>query len=294
MIGKWFDVVLTHLGKLGLPCLGRSIGKRVLSVELSFLPSQAHYHQAALRNCGFIRKLIVCAAIVGPIGSTFAQDQCIASQEGHYGSFGFPVTDRGPLNRGPLIFDTPQAAVAAAVAWVTLMDGPICGSPRPCRVGDVIARETTPTFSRTTYAMLTDVYGPFCSGPTVGVRNGSVQCTHSKPPKIITIDPGHGGTKCDDGMTGTTGPTYKDTEHDLALSIGLSLRDNLTSKGYKVVMTRTTAVCPTLQERVDIASKAKADLFVSIHFNGVDNPKTNGTEVYGLPKVPMSWQLATS
>lgn len=27
---------------------------------------------------------------------------------------------------------------------------------------------------------------------------------------------------------------------------------------------------------------------------GVVNPKTNGTEVFGLPKVPMSWQLATS
>lgn len=118
--------------------------------------------------------------------------------------------------------------------------------------------------------------------------------------KIVAIDPGHGGTKCASkgtktgGDTGTTGPTYKDTEHALALSIGLSLRDKLVSKGYKVVMTRTTAVCPPLEDRVNIATIAKADLFVSIHFNGVDNPKTNGTEVFGLPKVPMSWQLATS
>lgn len=134
----------------------------------------------------------------------------------------------------------------------------------------------------------------------MGVRNGSVNCIHSKPPKIITIDPGHGGTKCADGGTktggdtGTTGPTYKDTEHALALSIGLSLRDKLTSKGYKVVMTRTTAVCPSLEDRVKIATDAKADLFVSIHFNGVNNRNANGTEVHTLKKNTPGWQIATS
>ncbi|MES2952127.1 MAG: N-acetylmuramoyl-L-alanine amidase [Pseudomonadota bacterium] len=160
------------------------------------------------------------------------------------------------------------------------------------------------------YRAGTDVQGPPLPNPennyTPSVPRSHMYCIRNEvlqnslayypdpKPKIIAIDPGHGGTKCDDGMTGTTGPTYKDTEHALALSIGLSLRDKLTSKGYKVVMTRTTAECPPLQDRVRIATKANADLFVSIHFNGVDNPQTNGTEVFGLPEVPKSWQLATS
>lgn len=119
-------------------------------------------------------------------------------------------------------------------------------------------------------------------------------------PKIIAIDPGHGGTKCADGGkktggdTGTTGPTYKDTEHALALSIGLSLRDKLVSKGYKVIMTRTTAECPSLEERARIANIAKADLFVSIHFNGVDDRNANGTEVHTLKKNTPGWLIATS
>lgn len=156
----WLGVVSLQLDKLALPRSRRSILGLRSNLEASISSSHAVHLDASLRRFGFLRSLILCAAISGPVTSAFAQDQCIASEEGHYGSFGFPVTDRGPLNRGPLIFDTPQAAVAAAVAWVNLMDGPACGSPRPWRVGDVIARETTPTFSRTAYAMLTDVYGP--------------------------------------------------------------------------------------------------------------------------------------
>lgn len=119
-------------------------------------------------------------------------------------------------------------------------------------------------------------------------------------PKVVVIDPGHGGTSCaangtkTGGDTGTTGPTYKDTEHALALSIGLSLRDKLSSKGYKVIMTRTTAVCPGLRMRADIANNAKANVFVSIHFNGVDDPKVNGTEVHTLKVNTLGWQIATS
>jgi len=184
---------------------------------------------------------------------------------------------------------------------VTLLDGPEvflprCGADRTWRLGEVI--EQTPT--GTSYAMRTDGAGPYCEWVLKDVINGGVDCSHSKPPKVVTIDPGHGGTKCaaggtqTGGDTGTTGPTYKDTEHALALSIGLSLRDKLISKGYKVVMTRTTAECPSLEERARIANVAKADLFVSIHFNGVVDRNANGTEVHTLKVNTPGWQIATS
>lgn len=111
--------------------------------------------------------------------------------------------------------------------------------------------------------------------------------------RTVTLDPGHGGTNCAYGLTGATGPTYKDTEHALALAIGLQLQNLLTQNGDRVEMTRTTAVCPTPRERAETANNANTNIFVSIHFNG--NPastKADGTEVWYLPAKTSSQQLA--
>jgi N-acetylmuramoyl-L-alanine amidase len=122
----------------------------------------------------------------------------------------------------------------------------------------------------------------------------SIKLSHT-----ITVDPGHGGTMCAaggtavGGDTGTTGPTYKDAEHVLALAIGLKLQAQLAANHDTVTMTRTGAVCPSLKERVEIANNANTNLFVSIHFNGVNDPKVNGTQVWYLDKKLSSSQLAT-
>lgn len=80
--------------------------------------------------------------------------------------------------------------------------------------------------------------------------------------KVIVIDPGHGGK--DPGCHGS-----KHKEKDVALAVALKfgkyIEDNL--KDVKVIYTRTTDVFVELQERAEIANKAKADLFVSIHCN---------------------------
>lgn len=80
--------------------------------------------------------------------------------------------------------------------------------------------------------------------------------------KVIVIDAGHGGK--DPGCHGS-----KHNEKDIALAVALKLgkyiEDNL--KDVKVVYTRSTDVFVELQERAEIANKAKADLFVSIHCN---------------------------
>lgn len=122
----------------------------------------------------------------------------------------------------------------------------------------------------------------------------SIKLSHT-----VTVDPGHGGTSCADGGTsvggdtGTTGPTYKDTEHALALSIGLKLQTLFTTAKETVTMTRTSAVCPSLKERVEIANNANSNVFVSIHFNGVDDPKVNGTQIWYQAKKTSSNTLAT-
>jgi N-acetylmuramoyl-L-alanine amidase len=52
--------------------------------------------------------------------------------------------------------------------------------------------------------------------------------------------------------------------------------------GAEVVMTRSTNVFVPLEERTAIANTKRADLFLSIHANGVKNPKARGIETYFL------------
>lgn len=80
--------------------------------------------------------------------------------------------------------------------------------------------------------------------------------------KTVVIDAGHGGKD-----PGCHGSKYK--EKDVALAVALKLgkyiEDNL--KDVKVVYTRKTDVFIELQQRAEIANKAKADLFICIHCN---------------------------
>jgi len=90
--------------------------------------------------------------------------------------------------------------------------------------------------------------------------------------KTIVVDPGHGGD--DPGMIGTTLQTL---EKDLNLSTSLYLEAELRSRGAKVVMTRTKdKEKPSLEERVRISDAARADAFVSIHYNS-SKTKASGT-----------------
>jgi len=96
----------------------------------------------------------------------------------------------------------------------------------------------------------------------------------------VIIDPGHGGK--DSGTTGTT--RYKDkNEKDIVLAISLIIEKLMKTEmpDTKVILTRNKDVFIPLSKRGEIANKAKADLFVSIHVNAA-NYKANGTETYVL------------
>lgn len=95
---------------------------------------------------------------------------------------------------------------------------------------------------------------------------------------LIVIDPGHGGM--DEG--GSYGEIW---EKDINLQLAIALSDKLKGMGYEVVLTRQdndTKV--SLEERVEIANRQQADLFLSIHQNVSSEPSVHGLETYYCEK----------
>lgn len=99
--------------------------------------------------------------------------------------------------------------------------------------------------------------------------------------KTVVIDPGHGGK--DPGTVGKYG-CEKDLVLDVSLRVGAYIEKYIPN--VKVIYTRSTDVFIELRNRAKIANTNNADLFISIHANGVDSPKPFGTETFvmGLDK----------
>lgn len=99
---------------------------------------------------------------------------------------------------------------------------------------------------------------------------------------VVVIDAGHGGK--DPGALGSSS-REKDIVLAIALKTGQYINDNL--KNVKVVYTRSKDVFVELRERGQIANRAKADLFISIHANSTESGRTvRGAETFilGLDK----------
>jgi N-acetylmuramoyl-L-alanine amidase/uncharacterized protein YgiM (DUF1202 family) len=101
--------------------------------------------------------------------------------------------------------------------------------------------------------------------------------------KTIIIDPGHGAFS-EDGYydVGAIGPTGL-LESVVNLKISLNLKDMLEKAGAKVILTRDQEQNKTslkLQERIEMANKSGADLYLSIHNNASLSPDAKGSEIY--------------
>ena len=94
---------------------------------------------------------------------------------------------------------------------------------------------------------------------------------------ILVIDPGHGGK--DPGAV--NGKNQEKTINlNIALKMGKLIEDNC--KNVKVIYTRKTNVFVELYKRADIANKAGADMFISVHTNSAKSKAANGAETYLL------------
>ena len=94
--------------------------------------------------------------------------------------------------------------------------------------------------------------------------------------KVVVIDAGHGGK--DPGAHGASAQ-----EKRITLAAAQALKAQLQRTGrYKVVMTRDTDVFVPLTERVRIARRANADLFIALHADAGGEPELRGATVYTM------------
>ena len=94
----------------------------------------------------------------------------------------------------------------------------------------------------------------------------------------LVIDAGHGGK--DPGAIGTYSKE-KNINLNVALKVGELVQKNCPD--VQIIYTRRTDVFVDLDERANIANRAKADLFISVHTNALENGRTAiGSETYSL------------
>lgn len=99
---------------------------------------------------------------------------------------------------------------------------------------------------------------------------------HTALRPLVVIDPGHGGK--DPGAIGVA-----DThESNVTLAAAKKLKEILLKRGYRVKMTREKDIYIELEERLMMARRENADLFLSIHADANARADLRGASVYTL------------
>jgi N-acetylmuramoyl-L-alanine amidase len=108
-------------------------------------------------------------------------------------------------------------------------------------------------------------------------KAGALPSRKPRAPRLLMIDPGHGGH--DPGAIGTVGTHEKDVTLDIAKRMAAALS---AKPGITVKLTRETDIFLPLEERVKISRDARADLFLSVHADSAPNTSARGLSVYTL------------
>jgi N-acetylmuramoyl-L-alanine amidase len=94
---------------------------------------------------------------------------------------------------------------------------------------------------------------------------------------VIAVDAGHGGH--DPGAIGRG----KTKEKDVALAVGRLLASRIDAEpGMRAILIRNGDYYVDHRARMEKARKNKADLFVSIHADAVEDPRARGASVYAV------------
>lgn len=124
---------------------------------------------------------------------------------------------------------------------------------------------------RTTFAALL----VFIFSGLISYKAHANSCEPPREKFVVVLDAGHGGQ--DPGNRGN-GFYEKNIALNIVLRVGAELEK---LPDVKVIYTRKSDVFVTLAGRAEIANKAEADLFISVHCNA-HNSQASGTETFVL------------
>ena len=113
---------------------------------------------------------------------------------------------------------------------------------------------------------------------------------HRSRPHLIAIDAGHGGND-----SGTRNQRLNLKEKTFTLDVARRLKIALEKLGYRTLLTRKSDRYVSLKKRPAIANRARADLFISIHFNSLgNNGVVRGIETYSFTPAGQRSTVAVS
>lgn len=127
------------------------------------------------------------------------------------------------------------------------------------------------------------------SGGLMAQQKSAKSAKPAEKPFVVVIDAGHGGHD-----PGAVGKLVQ--EKTLNLTVSCRLADQI-KKAYpdvKVLLTRSTDVFLTLQQRADFVNKNNADLFICIHTNSAENKSVSGAETFVLGVDKMESNLSVA
>lgn len=136
-----------------------------------------------------------------------------------------------------------------------------------------------------TSSIVTPGRKPIILNSSANINNATIRSPLKKP--LIVIDAGHGGQ--DPGAISSN----KVYEKRVTLAAAQALKKQLEATGrYKVSLTRSNDRFIKLHQRVNIARKRKADMFISLHADSIGDKNVRGASIYTLSNKSSDKQTA--
>ncbi len=232
--------------------------------------------------------------LVAPAALAATQVRNVAFEAPSPGSARFTLTLSGPPNHQVFTLDNPRRvvidlkstslprsmAMPAAAGPVTSVRSGTQPGGKLRFVLEMDARYTTMKAWASGNQLILDLgMTPVVAAPPAPPK--PVQAAHAPADLgrdiVIAVDAGHGGQ--DPGASGAAGTREK----DVVLAIARALARRIDAEpGMKAVLTRDSDVYIAHRERMNIARRARADIFISVHADAIQNRGVTGSSVYVL------------
>lgn len=229
-------------------------------------PSRIQTRRAFLQTCGAVLAASTSAALAsGPFADIASTS--IGGRE--Y----YRLGDWARRNGFDIRWNSPEPIIRMSSKWATLQ---FTADSHKALINGVAVHLCFPIAARTSGAWISELDLVKTLHPILYPgRNKS-----GIPPVQICLDPGHGG-KDPGNHAGSL------LEKKYTLQLATALRNRLTRAGFDVSQTRHHDVFIAPADRPRVASRHKADLFLSLHFNATVTAKNEvrGAEVYAFTPV---------